>query len=187
MISIGSLRLKRSEAMHTQDPAKGGSSSSIGEATGTSAAGTSRSSSIPLPRSHVPRTESEVQLSNDQAAAEQREIHMFYRLVQGIRNRQTDSHRQDSSYRFFPPSALLQPSRVIDESPPEAFNNAFGWPVESGPSIFLQQSQCPDMDTADGWSITGFDGGPTVQSSPLDLCEEDEDLDEDEGIFDMDL
>lgn len=194
------LVLKRSEAMHTEDPAKG-MSSSIEETTGFSGAGTPRSSSIPLPRSHVARTDSEVQLSSDQAAAEQREIDMFYRLVQGIRNRQAGSHIQEASRRpplHHPPSAL-QPSRVIDESPPLAFYNAFGWPVESGPSMFLQQSQGPVVDTADSWSITGFDGPAshdpfspisgvtTGQTSPLDVCEDDEDLDEDEGIFDMDL
>ena len=48
----------------------------------------SRSSSIPLPSSHVARTQSELQLSLDQEAAEQRDANMFYRLVNGIRDRQ---------------------------------------------------------------------------------------------------
>jgi hypothetical protein len=48
----------------------------------------SRSSSIPLPSSHVARTQSELQLSLDQEAAEQRDASMFYRLVNGIRDRQ---------------------------------------------------------------------------------------------------
>ena len=41
-------------------------------------------SSIPLPKSHVQRTESELQFCNDQIAAEYRDSIMFQRLVRGI-------------------------------------------------------------------------------------------------------
>jgi hypothetical protein len=46
------------------------------------------SQSIPLPRSHVHRTQSEVQLCEDMETAERRDLTMFYRLVNGIRERQ---------------------------------------------------------------------------------------------------
>jgi hypothetical protein len=48
-----------------------------------------KSKSIPLPRSHVHRTQSEVQLCEDMETAERRDLNMFYRLVNGIRERQT--------------------------------------------------------------------------------------------------
>lgn len=47
-----------------------------------------RSESIPLPSSHVHRTHSEVQLCEDMESAELRDLNMFYRLVNGIRDRQ---------------------------------------------------------------------------------------------------
>lgn len=47
-----------------------------------------KSQSIPLPASHVHRTQSELQLCEDMEAAERRDLNMFYRLVNGIRERQ---------------------------------------------------------------------------------------------------
>lgn len=47
-----------------------------------------KSQSIPLPSSHVHRTQSEVQLCEDMETAERRDLNMFYRLVNGIRERQ---------------------------------------------------------------------------------------------------
>jgi len=44
--------------------------------------------SIPLPSSHVHRTQSELQLCEDMESAERRDLSMFYRLVNGIRERQ---------------------------------------------------------------------------------------------------
>ena len=46
-----------------------------------------QSHAIPLPASHIQRTESELQLSEDQAIAEGRDRVMFHRLVSGIRTR----------------------------------------------------------------------------------------------------
>ena len=51
--------------------------------------GRSRSSlAIPLPESHIKRTESELQLRENMAVAEYRDRCMFHRLVSGIRRRQ---------------------------------------------------------------------------------------------------
>jgi hypothetical protein len=47
-----------------------------------------RSQHIPLPSSHVHRTQSELQLCEDMAVAEHRDVSMFYRLVHGIRDKQ---------------------------------------------------------------------------------------------------
>lgn len=46
-----------------------------------------QSLAIPLPDSHIRRTESELQLSEDQAIAEGRDRVMFHRLISGIRSR----------------------------------------------------------------------------------------------------
>ena len=48
----------------------------------------STSSAIPLPESHIQRTESEVQLHENMAVAEHRDTCMFNRLISGIRQRQ---------------------------------------------------------------------------------------------------
>merc|ERR1719491_1578412 len=47
-----------------------------------------KSLAIPLPASHIQRTESEVQLHNETAVAEYRDQCMSNRLIMGIRNRQ---------------------------------------------------------------------------------------------------
>ena len=46
------------------------------------------SAAIPLPSTHIPRTKSELQLTEDTAAAEWADMCMFHRLVTGIRERQ---------------------------------------------------------------------------------------------------
>lgn len=56
-----------------------------------------RSKNIPLPLSHKHRTESEMQLSEDMQTAEQRDLNMFYRLVNGIRDRQMTLARENES------------------------------------------------------------------------------------------
>eukprot|EP00538_Stauroneis_constricta_P011745 CAMPEP_0119573374 /NCGR_PEP_ID=MMETSP1352-20130426/45093_1 /TAXON_ID=265584 /ORGANISM="Stauroneis constricta, Strain CCMP1120" /LENGTH=346 /DNA_ID=CAMNT_0007623063 /DNA_START=198 /DNA_END=1238 /DNA_ORIENTATION=+ len=52
------------------------------------AATATETKSIPLPKDHVRRTESELQLCEDMAVAEQKDLNMFYRLINGIRDRQ---------------------------------------------------------------------------------------------------
>lgn len=47
-----------------------------------------RSSGIPMPSSHIHRTESELQLHSDMEAAEWRDLQMFHRLVKGISMKQ---------------------------------------------------------------------------------------------------
>eukprot|EP00565_Helicotheca_tamesis_P007362 CAMPEP_0185723466 /NCGR_PEP_ID=MMETSP1171-20130828/305_1 /TAXON_ID=374046 /ORGANISM="Helicotheca tamensis, Strain CCMP826" /LENGTH=220 /DNA_ID=CAMNT_0028391171 /DNA_START=81 /DNA_END=743 /DNA_ORIENTATION=- len=46
------------------------------------------SHNIPMPRTHIHRTRSELQLREDMAAAEWRDFCMFHRLVNGMRERQ---------------------------------------------------------------------------------------------------
>ena len=49
---------------------------------------------IPLPRTHITRTASELQLREDMAVAEWREMCMFHRLVEGMKERQQAQHQQ---------------------------------------------------------------------------------------------
>lgn len=183
IISIDNLMLqRRRQTMHNTSNIS--RSADTNEAS-SSGASTPRSSSIPLPSTHVPRTESELQLSHDQAAAEQRDLHMFYRLVNGIRNRQA----QEPSATSIPYHPLPLP-RVIDESPPKG-SNALAWQVGNNePSPLLHQQR------SGSWSISGFDCSgsndplsPSANAGPSIQPEDEDDalLDEDEGVFDMDL
>jgi hypothetical protein len=61
----------------------------------TSNHASSRSTSIPLPPTHVHRTQSELQLDQDQQVADQRDATMFYRLVNGIRERHYQSIQEE--------------------------------------------------------------------------------------------
>ena len=52
---------------------------------------------IPLPRTHITRTASELQLREDMAVAEWREMCMFRRLVDGMKERQQAQHQHVTS------------------------------------------------------------------------------------------
>jgi len=55
---------------------------------GNSAGVKRKSQALPLPRSHISRTESEIQMEDDQAEAERRDHCMFRRIVFGIAKQQ---------------------------------------------------------------------------------------------------
>ena len=60
------------------------------------------SRSIPLPTSHVHRTQSELQLCEDLAVADHRDMAMFVRLVNGIRDKQhADTHTPPTAHSSF--------------------------------------------------------------------------------------
>jgi len=209
MITIGDLILEqqhsyKTSAMQSHNTSKTSSTDDFNASLGPS---TPRSSSIPLPSSHVHRTESEVQLFHDQAAAEERDLNMFYRLVNGIRKRQLQGR---SGQNEDPSSIPALPRRVIDESLTEAATSAaVAWYTPNGPVLALQHQaqQGPPMGPSSSWSITGsFGYGATndpfssnVAGSPLAPSHSQEDqqdadnddaldlLEEDEGVFTMDL
>ena len=60
-------------------------------------AGSHPSRPIPLPRTHITRTASELQLREDMAVAEWREMCMFWRLVDGMKERQQAQHQHVTS------------------------------------------------------------------------------------------
>ena len=91
-----------------------------------------RSRSIPLPQWHVPRTASELQISEEQASAEQHEQTMFRRLVDGIRER--DRH-----------------------SPPQIVQQNIAKIVQTRMTDMEQEGEQPTEDPMPrSWSISGF-------------------------------
>lgn len=163
--------------------------------------GTTRSTSIPLPSSHVPRTQSELQLSIDEEAAEQRDARMFYRLVNGIRERQQHQQQQQSvamsSLHCANSSLEDSISRLVrarltpldhcssddDHLHPEA---------ESDPHEVLTASDGlpPAAAEPDSWSISGYDHEeqkPSRSLHRLNEGTEEEDYHDDEAFFELDF
>lgn len=153
--------------------------------------GTNRSTSIPLPSSHVPRTQSELQLSIDEEAAEQRDARMFYRLVNGIRERHQQQYAATMSSVHWENSFEDSISRLVrarltpldhSEQPDEQ--------DEAHPhEVSAARNELPPV--VDSWSITGFDPEENSPSTHLQTQPEesnhDHDYHEDEGFFDLDL
>jgi len=73
-----------------------------------------RSQNIPLPLSHTHRTQSEIQLCEDMETAEQRDLNMFYRLVNGIRERQINLVRENESSTAA--AAFYNPAHALTEA-----------------------------------------------------------------------
>jgi len=69
--------------------------------------------SIPLPKSHVQRTESELQFCNDLADADYRDSIMFQRLVRGIEKSQ---YKVQLSKRDYSPCNVMTQSKQVIEN-----------------------------------------------------------------------
>ena len=148
-----------------------------------------RSANIPLPRSHIDRTPSEIQLHMDTVAAEQREIRMFYRMVNGLRERHRQMGYEDNAPTIVEGGDYAQPFT----------NDLFHSPNQAVYPAVVSQDLCPlipqDTEpqepgkkpedfvgyTTDEWSITGFE--VETHSHP----EAAFDSSDEQGIFDMDL
>ena len=185
-----SLLLKhgRSVALHHQQTNMQSESNAASNVSNPSSEGTSvtRSSNIPLPSSHVARTQSEVQLSLDQEVAEQRDVHMFYRLVNGIRERHTFPH-----YHAHAPDEHVARS----ESSIARILHTRRSLIDSTDNIMMHEEQPQQMlnpirrrtsvtSASDSWSITGFDW---VEPADDRQATTQEDVEEDEGVFALDL
>mmetsp|Transcript_16847 Transcript_16847/g.31510 ORF Transcript_16847/g.31510 Transcript_16847/m.31510 type:complete len:246 (+) Transcript_16847:242-979(+) len=153
--------------------------------------GTTRSTSIPLPASHVPKTKSELQLCIDEEAAEQRDARMFYRLVNGLRERQQQKQTRDLNP--FPCDHYLDQhiSRIVQ---------ARLTPLEEGDRMRHQVSGTNEISTEpiaeipqeDAWSISGYDQEEQTPSFPSEDPDEEEYQEKDaypeeEGLFEMDI
>lgn len=160
------------------------------------------SASIPLPSSHVARTQSELQLALDQEVAEHRDAAMFYRLVNGIRARQRND---DAAANLANPSLAsiiqthmsdvptsrnaLQVKGVPDVSRLET-NRILPTRVPTHPLAAPLGNVVDNQD--DGWAIGGFeaDGGgvhAAIQEESNGFLEEDQADDEHEGVFEFEL
>lgn len=159
---------------------------SLPDTTTTSA----RSSSIPFPSSHVARTQSELQLSLDQAAAEKRDAEMFYRLVNGIRERHAcDEQQMALSEKSI--ASIIQ-TRLGNRGNNSSSSSRQDVSPDDNNWRLLHAARETISDTtataqSDEWSITGFDESAHQQAplQPSDGHEDDHD-DADE-IFDMEL
>ena len=151
-----------------------------------------RSASIPLPSSHIDRTQSELQLCVDEAAAEQREISMFYRVVNGIRERQQTlaaahpyPHQHQEQTRPTPSHFYSRPYPMADETE-SSYHTAM--PLHAVDDTINGQEDVMDSS----WSITGYSEETTGASSATMIPQEEvsspmhEDIEE-TGIFELDL
>ena len=163
-----------------------------------------RSKTIPLPRSHVVRTQSELQLSEDMAAAEWMDLCMFYRVVGGIREQQKCSngaliHEQHRTERLSPERKPITDWTGKDVSsttdtaarvtPFETTEEASSPPSHQGKFLPYPQPLLltPKRNSSDGgWSITGFEDDPQ-ENNPLAVIDQAMCDDDDMAIFVMDL
>lgn len=149
-----------------------------------------RSNNIPLPLSHKHRTQSEVQLSEDMETAEQRDLNMFYRLVNGIRERQMTLVRENESSTaaaayYNPAHALTEAERSLAHiihtrnAPVDRKNgtstsstttsfriNTTGrrsnnWHSNLNPGVPILEDQ-PTSDRDNGWAVGGFDSSSNL-------------------------
>ena len=133
-----------------------------------------------MPSSHVPRTQSELQLSLDEQAAEIRDVNMFYRLVNGIRDR-----HQGKAISSAEGIAGIVQTRLQDVE--RSYHSADPRELRAVPMPLLTPRVPPVVqftDANDGWSITGFPG--TLPDAGEHRADHHSDG-EDDDIFDMDL
>lgn len=156
----------------------------------SSSVGSSRSSSIPLPSTHVARTQSELQLHLDEEVAEQRDTNMFYRLVNGIRERQSSLTRDMDAVSSERSIAGIYHTRLASHVEVSEHNCSFD-PTETPKWLMLNSTrQVSDGSTDDEWSISGFDSSQHEQPNAIAIAlhsEEDDEDEDDEGVFSLDL
>jgi len=165
-----------------------------------------RSQTIPMPRTHVPRTNSEVQLREDTEAAEWRDLCMFYRVVNGIRERQSNPSSQTSLDRCnaddgvqitTKPESLEHFVAHYQDADEETSNvTPYESSSEASPHTrhyrhqaegFLSQRQ-PQEPEVDEWSISGYEEleAPMFSTFNVPVVEDDDD-DEEDCVFSMEL
>ena len=142
---------------------------------------TGRSQHIPLPSSHLHRTESELQLCEDMAAAENRDVNMFYRVVNGIRDKQMtlyqsqeiskESGRTIASLIHSRDQPISRSTRALETIPSVQEHEVYTQPYTAitapllmrGPFGLGQEnvlvSEAPDS-VVDDWSVSGFEEQP---------------------------
>ena len=87
------------------------------------------SNNIPLPSSYVSRTESEVQLAMNVAAAEQRDERIFHRLINGIQDRHRQMKKKASHSTYSRPT--LRTGRTDHEHTIDEDGNEYSNPLSA--------------------------------------------------------
>jgi len=108
-----------------------------------------KSLAIPMPASHIQRTDSEIQLHEDTTVAEYRDQCMFNRLVRGIRNR----HQQ---------SSVLGPNdcrRSRDNIPTFPVTDAFMEETDKSIENIMSTRNCPTHFSRDLGKVTPTSSG----------------------------
>jgi hypothetical protein len=153
--------------------------SSRGISATTTSTAQNRSVSIPLPSSHVHRTQSELQLHEDEEVAEQRDSTMFYRLVNGIRERHGMQSHQGPQVE----QNVAHHARLCEEQPHSQRQR-----IESDQYHIATISEASPM-AVDDWSIDGYHSPRFAsQTAPRHLImpQETEDCDVGCDIFPLD-
>jgi hypothetical protein len=147
----------------------------------------SRSSSIPLPSTHVARTQSELQLYLDEEVAEQRDTNMFYRLVNGIRQRQSSPTRDldatlERSIAGIYHTRLASHVEVCERNCSLDPVDTPNWRSLNAPR------QVSERSTSDEWSISGFYSSQHEQPNAVGITNIAlHDEEDDEGVFSLDM
>jgi hypothetical protein len=131
---------------------------------------TGRSQHIPLPISHVHRTESELQLCEDMAVAEHRDVNMFYRVVNGIRDKQMtlyqsqentkESDRTIASLIHTRHQPTSRSTRALETIPSVQEHKVYTQPYTA---IIAPLMRAPFgqenvlVSEADDWSVSGYE------------------------------
>lgn len=134
-----------------------------------------QSLAIPMPACHMQRTESEVQLHEDNAVAEYRDQCMFNRVVRGTRHRQQQC---DADVGKVTPSGSGDLHK---------FQQSDAHYIEES----IQMPCCPSQEM-DDWAINGFDDTVPMSNRSQgyeipDAYESDEYSCYDDEVFDIDL
>ena len=173
-----------------------------------------RSASIPLPSSHIDRTQSEIQFDMDQAAAQQREISMFYRVVHGREMKKRCQQQQEQEQQLCQQQQQQQSSAGYRA--PQESQTISDYPVKMVSQDLLpalihrHHSDCcdgnhpcagqahprkeqvayptiEDDDHSEDWSITGYDSVyyPPPTSRRQQLHYLQDDDDDDDNCHDV--
>lgn len=154
-----------------------------------------RSTSIPLPSSHVHRTQSELQLDQDQEVADQRDTTMFYRLVNGIRQRHQGIQDEQLSQSERSLQRIIH-TRLSAEQEDQARSmdaHHFHFQQQQRHGVMVNHIS-PIAESfphgTDEWSITGFNEQPVaLDPQSLDYVvqlEQPDAMDSDTEIFALD-
>jgi len=150
-----------------------------------------QSLAIPMPACHMQRTESEVQLHEDNAVAEYRDQCMFNRVVRGTRHRQQQCDAGCSSSRDIHDSTHF--SQDVGKVTPSGSGDLHRF--QQPDAYYIEESMqmpcCPSQDM-DDWAIDGFDDTVPMYNGSQghvipDAYESDEYSCYDDEVFDIDL